>query len=51
MISRQKLVYAGALVRQGVSPRRACAAAVSRSLTDDPDSQRAIDDVAAAIFG
>jgi nitric oxide reductase NorQ protein len=50
-VSTRLLVYAGALMRQGVPPRRACAAAVSRSLTDDPDSQRAIDDVAAAIFG
>jgi hypothetical protein len=33
-----------------VRPRRACAVAVSRSLTDDVDSQRAIDEVIGAIF-
>jgi len=33
-----------------VQPRRACAVAVSRSLTDDLDSQRAIDEVINAIF-
>jgi nitric oxide reductase NorQ protein len=42
---------AGQLVRQGVTPRRACTVAVSHALTDDADSQRAIDDVAGAIFG
>jgi nitric oxide reductase NorQ protein len=50
-VSTRLLVYAGTLVRHGVAPRRACAAAVSRSLTDDPDTQRAIDDVALAVFG
>jgi nitric oxide reductase NorQ protein len=50
-VSTRLLVYAGQLVRQGVSPRRACTVAVSHALTDDQDSQRAIDDVAGAIFG
>ena len=50
-VSTRLLVYAGQLVRQGVSPRRACTVAVSHALTDDEDSQRAIDDVAGAIFG
>jgi nitric oxide reductase NorQ protein len=50
-VSTRLLVYAGQLVRQGVAPRRACVVAVSHALTDDGDSQRAIDDVAAAIFG
>jgi nitric oxide reductase NorQ protein len=50
-VSTRLLVYAGQLVRQGVSPRRACAVAVSRALTDDHESARAIDEVAGAIFG
>ncbi len=50
-VSTRLLVHAGQLIRQGVAPRRACIVAVSHSLTDDADSQRAIDDVAAAIFG
>jgi len=50
-VSTRLLVYAGQLIRQGVTPRRACTVAVSHALTDDADSQRAIDDVAGAIFG
>ena len=50
-VSTRLLVHAGQLIRQGLAPRRACAVAVSHSLTDEPDSQSAIDDVAAAIFG
>jgi nitric oxide reductase NorQ protein len=50
-VSTRLLVYAGQLIRQGVPDRRACMVAVSHALTDDADSQRAIDDVAGAIFG
>ncbi|MGH7894631.1 MAG: CbbQ/NirQ/NorQ/GpvN family protein [Candidatus Binatia bacterium] len=50
-VSTRLLVYAAQLMRQGVTPRRACTVAVSHALTDDHDSQRAIDDVAGAIFG
>lgn len=49
-VSTRLLIYAGQLIRQGVAPRRACTVAVSRSLTDDDDSQRAIDEVIRAIF-
>lgn len=49
-VSTRLLIYAGQLMRHGVRPRRACAVAVSRSLTDDLDSQRAIDEVIYAIF-
>jgi nitric oxide reductase NorQ protein len=50
-VSTRLLVYAGQLIGQGVPARRACTVAVSHALTDDADSQRAIDDVAGAIFG
>jgi nitric oxide reductase NorQ protein len=50
-VSTRLLVHEGQLIRQGLAPRRACAVAVSHSLTDEADSQSAIDDVAAAIFG
>ena len=50
-VSTRLLVYAGQLIRQGVPPRRACAASVSKSLTDDAESQRAIDELACSIFG
>lgn len=49
-VSTRLLIYAGQLIHRGVPPRRACAVAVSRSLTDDLDSQRAIDEVIAALF-
>ena len=50
-VSTRLLIYAAQLAHRGVAMRRACQAAVSRALTDDADSQRAIDDVASAIFG
>jgi nitric oxide reductase NorQ protein len=49
-VSTRLLIYAGQLIKRGVPARRACAVAVSRSLTDDIDSQRAIDEVINAIF-
>jgi nitric oxide reductase NorQ protein len=50
-VSTRLLIYAGQLMRQGVAARRACEVAVSRSLTDDAESQRAIGELAQAIFG
>jgi nitric oxide reductase NorQ protein len=50
-VSTRLLVYAGRLVRAGVPARRACEAAVIRSLTDDAESQRAIGELAEAVFG
>jgi nitric oxide reductase NorQ protein len=49
-VSTRLLIYAGQLLKQGVPPQRACVVAVSRSLTDDAESQRAMDDIARAIF-
>jgi nitric oxide reductase NorQ protein len=50
-VSTRLLVYAGQLIRHGVVPRRACEVAVGKSLTDDRESQRAIDEVVCTIFG
>jgi nitric oxide reductase NorQ protein len=50
-VSTRLLVYAGRLMQNGIAPRRACEAAVSKSLTDDAESQRAIGELAGAIFG
>src|SRR5438874_6738572 len=50
-VSTRLLIYAGQLMQRGVPPRRACEVAVSRSLTDDAESQRAIGELAQAIFG
>lgn len=50
-VSTRLLVYAGRLMNSGVAPRRACDAAVVRSLTDDVESQRAMTELAEAVFG
>jgi len=50
-VSTRLLVYAAQLMCQGVPAQRACAVAVSHALSDDAESTRAIDDVAAAILG
>src|SRR5207253_1340939 len=50
-VSTRLLIYAGQLMQRGVEPRRACEVAVSKSLTDDAESQRAIGELARAIFG
>jgi nitric oxide reductase NorQ protein len=49
-VSTRLLVYAGRLMNGGIPARRACEAAVSKSLTDDAESQRAIGELAEAIF-
>ncbi len=49
-VSTRLLIYAGELIRQGISPRRAATVAVTWSLTDESDSKRAIDEVVKAIF-
>src|SRR5882672_963469 len=49
-VSTRLLIYAGQLMQRGVPARRACEVAVSKSLTDDVESQRAIGELAQAIF-
>ena len=49
-VSTRLLIYAGELIRQGVPPARACEAAVTRPITDDPDMQRSIQELIKAIF-
>ena len=50
-VSTRLLVYAARLMNSGVAPRRACDAAVVRSLTDDVESQRAMTELTEAVFG
>jgi nitric oxide reductase NorQ protein len=50
-VSTRLLIYAGQLIGRNIPPRRACEVAVSKSLTDDAESQRAIDEVVCTIFG
>jgi nitric oxide reductase NorQ protein len=49
-VSTRLLIYAGTLIRQGVPPARACETAVARPITDDPDMQGTIQELAGAIF-
>ncbi len=49
-VSTRLLIYAGQLMQRQVPARRACRVAVSTSLTDDAESQRAIDALVGAIF-
>ncbi len=48
--STRVLIYAGRLIQEGVPPRRACHVAVTWGITDDPQVQRSLDEVVAAIF-
>ena len=49
-VSTRLLIYAGTLIRQGIPPIEACDAAVTKPVTDDPDMQRSITELAKAIF-
>lgn len=49
-VSTRLLIYAGTLMKQGISPERACDVAVARPITDDPDMQRTIQELVKAIF-
>ena len=48
--STRVLIYAGRLIKEGIAPRRACHVAVTWGITDDPQVQRSLDEVVAAIF-
>jgi nitric oxide reductase NorQ protein len=49
-VSTRLLIYAGRLINEGIPVRRACEIAVSASLTDEFEVQRAISEVISAIF-
>jgi nitric oxide reductase NorQ protein len=49
-VSTRLLVYAGGLIQHGLSPQRACDAAIVRPLTDDPEMQRSLRDIVSALF-
>ncbi|HEY6084019.1 MAG TPA: CbbQ/NirQ/NorQ C-terminal domain-containing protein, partial [Nitrospira sp.] len=49
-VSTRLLIYAGTLIKEGVSIDRACDVAVARPITDDPDMQRSIVELVKAIF-
>jgi len=49
-VSTRLLVYAGQLLVQGIEARRACDAAISKAVSDDPEVQRAVAELVDAIF-
>jgi nitric oxide reductase NorQ protein len=49
-VSPRLLIYAGKLIRQGVTPRRACQVAVVWGLTDDQEVHRSMQEVVSSIF-
>jgi nitric oxide reductase NorQ protein len=48
--STRVLIYAGRLIKEGITPRRACQVAVTWGITDEPQQQRSLDEVVSAIF-
>ena len=48
--STRLLIYAGKLMQNGITARRACQVAVAWALTDDGDVQRSIEEVISSIF-
>ncbi len=49
-VSTRLLIYAARLIESGSKPREACAAALSRALTDDADMAATIDQIVADFF-
>lgn len=50
-ISTRLLIYAGRLLRAGIAPLDACAAALARPLTDDPDLTRTMSEIIRDFYG
>jgi len=50
-VSSRLLVYAGKLIRQGLSPQDACTYAIGQTLTDEPQIMSTIADIIALYFG
>jgi len=48
--STRLLIYAGRLMIEGISPRRACQVAVVWTLSDEPELQRSLEEVVSSIF-
>ena len=49
-VSTRMLVYAGRLITEGITARRACQVAVTWGVTDDHQVQRSIEEVVSSIF-
>lgn len=44
-VSTRLLIYAGQLISRGIKPRRACQIAITKSITDEEEVQKAIDEI------
>ncbi|MDI3539694.1 MAG: nitric oxide reductase NorQ protein [Methanolobus sp.] len=49
-VSTRLLIYAGKLIHDGIEPKEACRIAMARPITDNPDLQKSIDEIIAAIL-
>jgi nitric oxide reductase NorQ protein len=49
-VSTRLLIYAGVLIKRGVPPRRACTVALIKPITDDPEIQRTLEEIVAAVL-
>jgi nitric oxide reductase NorQ protein len=49
-VSTRLLIYAGVLIKRGVEPRRACSVAMIKPITDDPEIQRILEELVAAVL-
>jgi nitric oxide reductase NorQ protein len=49
-VSTRLLIYAARLMISGITPRRACELAVAKSITDDPETERAVTELSKSIF-
>ena len=50
-VSTRLLVYVGRLINEGLSPREACTAAISGSLSDEAEVVESIDNIVDLYFG
>jgi nitric oxide reductase NorQ protein len=48
--STRLLIHAGKLIGAGIAPRQACRVAVTQTLTDDHELERAVDELVASLF-
>ncbi|MFC1858214.1 CbbQ/NirQ/NorQ/GpvN family protein [Thermodesulfobacteriota bacterium] len=49
-VSTRLLIYAGQLILSGIASRRACELTVAGSITDDPETERAVIEIIHSIF-
>ncbi|WP_340820171.1 CbbQ/NirQ/NorQ/GpvN family protein [Methanolobus sp. WCC4] len=49
-VSTRLLIYAGKLIQEGIEPKEACRIAMAKPITDNPDLQKSIDEIIAAIM-